>query len=169
MDPQVRRAGLSQATDVVTIGVGGNSLPFAGMLAECVELGLGGRSCREHYEHPPAGEEGIDQEFARIQGEHVGMLARVHEAAPSAKVITVGYPAVLPQQGADCAIGEWTELVAIGHADVEDCWPTEIRVPNLTVPCPDGTHAALVHPNARHHDNVSYHVERVIRLALLEH
>ena len=222
VSPQAQRAGLSQDTDVVTIGVGGNSLPFGGMLAKCIELGLGGGSCREHYENPPAGEEGIDAKIARIQSEYIEVLAAVHDAAPTAKVITVGYPAVLPQDGSDCALGDWRELLAIGHADVDwlrgvlerlngtiaqvssffgdryvdvysssvghdacqptdekwveglcgdaaDYWPTEIQLPGLTVPCPDGAHATLVHPNARHHANAALHVERAIRMALLDH
>ncbi|MEV8437943.1 SGNH/GDSL hydrolase family protein [Actinosynnema sp. NPDC051121] len=221
VSPQVERAQLDDETDVVTIGVGGNSLPFAGMLAKCVQLGLGGGSCREYYENPTGDEEGIDAKFNRIESEYVEMLARVHDAAPRAKVITVGYPAVLPQEGTDCALGDWRELVAISHADVDwlrgvlerlnqsiskvsgffgdqyvdvysssvghdacqpaeekwvegicgdaaDYWPTEIHLPGLTVPCPEGSHATLVHPNAEGHQNVAYHVERAIRIALLD-
>lgn len=221
VDPQVQRAGLDADTDVVTIGVGGNSLPFGGLLATCVERGLTGRSCQAYYENPPDGEEGIADKYSRIQDEYIEMLANVHDAAPSAKVITVGYPAVLPQNGADCTIGDWTKLLGIQPADVdwlrgvlerlnaiirnvssffgdryvdlysssvghdacqsadrkwveglcgdaEDYWPTEIQLPGLTVPCPDGAHATLVHPNARHHANAALHVERAIRLALTE-
>jgi hypothetical protein len=222
VSPQAERAQLDEDTDVVTIGVGGNSLPFAGMLAKCVELGLGGGSCRAYYENPTGDEEGIDAKFDRIQGEYVEMLARVHGAAPRAKVITVGYPAVLPQAGTDCDLGDWRELVAIGHADVDwlrgvlerlnqtisdasrffgdeyvdvysssvghdacqpaeekwvegicgdaaDYWPTAIQLPGLTVPCPEGSHATLVHPNARNHANVATHVERAVRTALQGH
>ncbi|MFJ6676567.1 SGNH/GDSL hydrolase family protein [Actinosynnema sp. NPDC091369] len=220
VSPQVQRAGLDEGTDVVTVGVGGNSLPFAGMLAQCVGLGLNGQSCREHYENPPEGEEGIEDKFSRVQDEYVTMLAAVHQAAPNAKVLTVGYPAVLPQQSADCAPMNWTELFSIrrddvdwlrgvlerlnrtiqsvssffgdryvdihsssvGHdvcqpagekwvegicGDAEDYWPTEIHLPALTIPCPEGTHATLVHPNARSHENAAHQVERAVRIALL--
>ncbi|MFE9746831.1 SGNH/GDSL hydrolase family protein [Saccharothrix saharensis] len=221
VSPQVRRAGLDEGTDVVTIGVGGNSLPFAGMLAKCVELGLSGRSCREHYENPPEGEEGIDAKFGRIQDEYITMLASVHDAAPNARVITVGYPAVLPEESTDCALTNWTELFSIRHDDIdwlrgvlerlnrtiqstssffrdryvdvysssvghdacrpadekwvegicgdaEDYWPTQIALPGQPITCPGGKHATLVHPNARGHENVADHVERAVRIALLD-
>lgn len=221
VDPQVRRAGLDADTDVITIGVGGNSLPFAGILTTCVERGLAGASCREHYENPPADEEGIEEKFTRVQDEYVRMLADVHAAAPNARVITVGYPAVLPQEAADCAAGDWTELLAIrpddvdwlrgvlerlnqtihragsffgdryvdvysssvGHdacqpagekwvegicGEAEAYWPTHLQLPGFSVPCPEGTHATLVHPNARGHANTAVHVERAIRIAVLD-
>ncbi|MBW4721317.1 SGNH/GDSL hydrolase family protein [Saccharothrix obliqua] len=222
VDTQVKRAGLDGETDVVTIGVGGNSLPFTGMLATCVQHGSAPRTCQEHYENPPDGEEGIDAKLARVQDEYIGMLVEVHQAAPKAKVITVGYPAVLPENAADCTLGDWTKLLTIRHSDVdwlrgvldrlnqtiktvtdffgdryvdvhsssvghdacqaaeskwvegicgdaEDFWPTELTIPGgMAVPCPAGKHATLVHPNARGHANTALHVERAIRIALLE-
>ncbi|WP_329031337.1 SGNH/GDSL hydrolase family protein [Streptomyces sp. NBC_01725] len=119
VDPQTERAGLNDQTDVVTIGVGGNSLPFGGMLLKCLETGVAGKSCREYYTNPPAGEESIQDKLARVQDEYIQMLAKVHETAPNAKVITVGYPAVLPEQGSDCNRLSLTELGSITHADVD--------------------------------------------------
>ncbi|MGC3002718.1 SGNH/GDSL hydrolase family protein [Streptomyces sp. G35A] len=120
VDPQIKRAKLNDETDVVTIGVGGNSLPFGGMLLKCLELGATpGESCREYYTSPPEGEESIQDKLARVQDEYIEMLAEVHEAAPNAKVITVGYPAVLPQEGSDCNRALLTELGAIKHADID--------------------------------------------------
>lgn len=120
VDTQVVRAGLNDGTDVVTIGVGGNSLPFGGMLLKCLELGgTLGKSCREYYTSPPEGEENIQDKLARVQDEYVQMLAKVHEAAPNAKVITVGYPAVLPDEGSECNRLSLTELGAIKHADID--------------------------------------------------
>ncbi|XIE77439.1 hypothetical protein AB6O49_02440 [Streptomyces sp. SBR177] len=52
VDTQVKRAGLGSATDVVTIGVGGNSLSFGDMLTKCLALGTAGKSCEEHYTDP---------------------------------------------------------------------------------------------------------------------
>ncbi|MFJ3508575.1 SGNH/GDSL hydrolase family protein [Streptomyces luteogriseus] len=120
VDPQTQRAKLNEETDVVTIGVGGNSLPFGGMLLKCLELGVTpGKSCREHYTSPPEGEESIEDKLARVQDEYIEMLAKVHEAAPNAKVITVGYPAVLPEEGSACNRLNVTELGAIKHADID--------------------------------------------------
>lgn len=222
VDPQVKRAGLNNETDVVTIGVGGNSLPFGGMLLKCLELGATpGKSCREYYTSPPDGEESIQNKLARVQDEYIHMLAKVHETAPYAKVITVGYPAVLPEQGTDCNRALYTELGAIKHADVDwlresvlerlnamiqqvssffgdryvdvysssvghdvcqpadtkwvegicgdaaDYWPA--KVPGTLLNCAlYNKRVTLVHPNAGGHANTAAHVERAVRIALLD-
>ncbi|UGQ14335.1 SGNH/GDSL hydrolase family protein [Yinghuangia sp. ASG 101] len=221
VDPQITRAGLNDQTDVVTIGVGGNSLPFGGMLLKCLEQGASGQSCRDYYTNPPEGEESIQDKLARVQDEYIEMLALVHQAAPNAKVITIGYPAVLPTEGSDCNRLLLTELGSITHADVdwlrddvltqlnstiqrvsqffgdryvdvysssvghdacqpadtkwvegicgdaEDYWPA--KLPNTILNCGlIDKRVTLVHPNAAGHANTAAHVERAIRIALLE-
>ncbi|MEV8465061.1 MULTISPECIES: SGNH/GDSL hydrolase family protein [Streptomyces] len=222
VDPQIQRAKLNDETDIVTIGVGGNSLPFGGMLLKCLELGaVQGESCREYYTSPPAGEENIDDKLARVRDEYVQMLANVHDAAPNAKVITVGYPAVLPDQGSACNRLALTELGAIKHADIdwlrdnvlkrlnstieqitsffgdryvdiysssvghdacqpagtkwvegicgdaENYWPAQL--PGTPLNCaPLNKRVTLVHPNAQGHASTAAHVERAIRIALLD-
>ncbi|MFJ3173966.1 SGNH/GDSL hydrolase family protein [Streptomyces roseus] len=222
VDPQIKRAKLNDGTDVVTIGVGGNSLPFGGMLLKCLELGVTpGKSCRDHYTSPPEGEESIQDKLARVQDEYVEMLAKVHEAAPNAKVITVGYPAVLPQDASACNRLSLTELGGIKHTDIdwlrddvlkslnstiqrvasffgdqyvdvysssvghdacqpagtkwvegicgdaEDYWPA--KLPGTLLNCaPINKRVTLVHPNAQGHANTAAHVERAIRIALLD-
>ncbi|MFK0280759.1 SGNH/GDSL hydrolase family protein [Streptomyces sp. NPDC090499] len=223
VDPQIQRAKLNDQTDIVTLGVGGNSLPFGGMLLKCLELGATpGKSCREHYTSPPEGEESIQDKLARVQDEYIEMLAKVHEAAPNAKVITVGYPAVLPQEGSACNRLSLTELGSIKHADIdwlrddvlkqlnstiqrvtsffgdryvdvysssvghdacqpagtkwvegicgdaEDYWPAKLAGTLLNC-APINKRVTLVHPNAHGYANTAAHVERAIRIALLEH
>ncbi|MEU0954880.1 SGNH/GDSL hydrolase family protein [Streptomyces niveus] len=219
--PQTERAKLGDETDVVTIGIGGNSLPFGGVLLKCLEQGVAGKSCRDHYTNPPEGEESIEDKLARVQDEYIEMLARVHQAAPNAKVITVGYPAVLPDSGSDCNRLALTEVGSITHADVDwlredvlkklnstiqrvtdffgdryvdvysssvghdacqpadtkwvegicgnagDYWPAKLAgtVLNCAIV---GKRATLVHPNAAGHANTAAHVERAVRIALLE-
>ncbi|WP_349637108.1 GDSL-type esterase/lipase family protein [Streptomyces sp. RerS4] len=221
MDPQIKRANLNDQTDVVTIGVGGNSLPFGDMLLKCLKTGAAGKSCREYYTNPPEGEESIEDELARVQDEYIEMLAEVHSAVPNAKVITVGYPAVLPEDGSACNRSSLTELGSIAHADVdwlrdgvlkrlnstiervsgffgdryvdvyfsseghdacqpaeekwvegicgdaEDYWPS--KLPGTLLDCGAiGKRVTLVHPNAAGHANTANHVERAIRIALLD-
>ncbi|MEZ0108563.1 lysophospholipase L1-like esterase [Catenulispora sp. EB89] len=218
---QIQRAQLDNKTDVVTIGVGGNSLPFGGILLKCQETGLLGKSCRDYYTNPPAGEESMQDKLARVQDEYIEMLAKVHEAAPNAKVITVGYPAVLPEQGSDCTRFSLTQLGAVTPADINwlrddvlkqlnntiqrvsnffgdryvdtysssvghdackpagtkwvegicgdaaDYWPTSL--PGTLLNCaPINKRLTLVHPNAAGYANTAAHVERAIRIALLE-
>ncbi|MEU4507196.1 SGNH/GDSL hydrolase family protein [Streptomyces sp. NPDC024089] len=221
VDPQTQRAGLNDQTDIVTIGVGGNSLPFGGMLLKCLEQGATGKSCRDHYTNPPEGEESIEDKLARVQDEYIEMLAKVHDAAPDAKVITVGYPAILPAEGSDCNRLSLTELGSITHADIDwlrddvlkklnstiqrvtgffgdryvdvyssseghdacqpadtkwvegicgnaaDYWPTKVAGTLLNCALVN-KRATLVHPNAEGHANTAAHVERAIRIALLE-
>ncbi|OQD56778.1 hydrolytic protein [Streptomyces phaeoluteigriseus] len=222
VDQQIQRAKLNEKTDVLTIGVGGNSLPFGGMLLKCLELGATpGKSCREYYTNPPEREENIQDKLARVQSEYIEMLAKVHQAAPNAKVITVGYPAVLPEEGSDCNRASLTELGPIKHADINwlrddvlkplnstiqqvtsffgdryvdvysssaghdacqpadtkwvegicgdaaDYWPA--KLPGTLLNCaPINKRVTLVHPNAEGHANTATHVERAIRIALLD-
>ncbi|GHG05721.1 SGNH/GDSL hydrolase family protein [Streptomyces filamentosus] len=120
VDTQIKRAKLNDETDVVTIGVGGNSLPFGDMLQECLKRGpVLGQNCRDYYTNPPEGVESLQDRLARVQDEYIQMLAQVHEAAPNAKVITVGYPAVLPEDGNECNRTDIREVGAIKHADID--------------------------------------------------
>ncbi|MFF3557398.1 SGNH/GDSL hydrolase family protein [Streptomyces tsukubensis] len=221
VDPQVQRAGLGDGTDVVTIGVGGNSLPFGGILLKCLEQGAVGKNCRDFYTNPPEGEESVQDKLARVQDEYIAMLAQVHQAAPNAKVITVGYPAVLPETGSECNRLSLNELGPINHADIDwlreevlkplnstikrvtdffgdryvdiysssvghdacqpadtkwveglcgtaaDYWPKSL--PGTLLNCGlIGKRVTLVHPNAAGYANTAAHVERAIRIALLE-
>ncbi|MFE6865027.1 SGNH/GDSL hydrolase family protein [Kitasatospora sp. NPDC057692] len=221
VEPQTRRTRLGDGTDVVTIGVGAKSLGLGALLLKCRELGHGGKSCRDHFTNPPEGTEGIDDRLARIQDEYIEMLAHVHQTAPNAKVITVGYPALLPEKGSACNSADPTQLgsttpddvdwlrdgvlrqlnstiqrvteffgdrfvdvygSSVGHdacqpadtkwvegfcGDAADYWPS--RLPGGPLDCTAiGRRATLVHPNAAGHANTASHVERAIRIALLE-
>ncbi|MFI8951419.1 SGNH/GDSL hydrolase family protein [Streptomyces sp. NPDC053750] len=211
--PQLQRAGLDETTDVVTIGIGGNTLGLAEILARCVVDGLLGRSCMTHYEYE------IGERYSRVLTEYEAMLEAVHTAAPNTKVITIGYPSVLPKNSGDCARGDlatisqddidWLwgvhanlnqiiesvtdergdrfvdlDTSSAGHdacqpagtkwvegicGQAEDFWPTDIPLPNgLSLPCPDGMHATMVHPNAAGHAGAATQVETAIRAALQE-
>ncbi|MFJ4092784.1 SGNH/GDSL hydrolase family protein [Kitasatospora sp. NPDC089913] len=114
VDPQLLRARLDGRTDVVTVGVGAIALPFG----ECLELTLAHIPCAAYYANPPEGVEGLDAKLARIREEYGRMLDAIHRAAPHAGVITVGYPAVLPERGSTCGGGP-AQLGPIGHADID--------------------------------------------------
>ncbi|WPO72987.1 hypothetical protein [Streptomyces sp. KN37] len=148
----------------------------------------------------------------------------MHDAAPHAKVITVGCPAVLPEDASACNRPSLTELGSISHADVNwlredvleplngsikrassffgdryvdiyssspghdacqpaepadtkwvegicgeagDYWPA--KLPGTLLNCGVvGKRATLVHPDAEGHASAAEHVERAIRIALLE-
>ncbi|WP_281259469.1 GDSL-type esterase/lipase family protein [Streptomyces glaucescens] len=162
----------------------------------------------------------MQDKLARVQDEYIQMLAQVHQAAPNAKVVTVGYPAVPPEEASDCNRPALTELGSIKHADVDwlrddvlkqlnntiqrvtsffgdsyvdvcsssvgheacqpadtkwvedicgdaaDYWPA--KLPGTLLNCGlIGMRATLVHPDAEGHANTAAHVERAIRIALL--
>ncbi|MFJ2931887.1 SGNH/GDSL hydrolase family protein [Streptomyces sp. NPDC087219] len=119
---QVDRAGLSASTDVVTIGVGGNSLPFGKILTSCLLAGIGqpdeATPCRDAYEAggPFFDPESIYDKYDRVTREYAGMLRAVHEKAPNARVIEVGYPTILPEDPTTCDRQDTTELAA----DIKD-------------------------------------------------
>ncbi|MCC9706033.1 GDSL-type esterase/lipase family protein [Streptomyces sp. MNU76] len=121
MPAQTERAGVGEETDVITIGIGGNSLPLGEVLLRCLALGAetpGGNPCQDYFESPPDGVESLDERLARIQDEYITMLVNVHGKAPNAKVITVGYPALLPEDTDTCGYGDPTETFTIARGDL---------------------------------------------------
>ena len=104
-------AALSTATALVTLGIGGNDIDFAAVLTRCVELDLiptlvGNAAsdmapCRANYTS-----DGLDQIHQKIQTAADNLaeaLAQIKQRAPHARVYVVGYPALLPSGGAECA------------------------------------------------------------------
>ncbi|MER5637327.1 SGNH/GDSL hydrolase family protein [Kitasatospora sp. NPDC002227] len=100
---------LSAATRLVTLGIGGNDAGFVGVVTECAAQGLKqvlglvkgtDAPCRRHYT-----ENGRDELQRRVEtvGARLDVaLRQIRERAPRAKVYVVGYPALLPADGAAC-------------------------------------------------------------------
>ncbi len=93
---------LSSSTGVVTVGIGGNDNNlFLGTLETCGAEDLifpFGTPCKATYGNK------LSEEIT-ADGPVVGAaLAHIHSVSPSAKVLVVGYPDILPQSG--------------------NCWPT---------------------------------------------
>jgi hypothetical protein len=93
---------LTDDTALVTLGMGGNDLGlFQTMVGTCAQLGAGdasGSPCRDRF--APAG--GSDQLAQRAQkiGDRVGAaVAGIHDRAPQARVLLVGYPQPVPASG----------------------------------------------------------------------
>jgi lysophospholipase L1-like esterase len=96
-------AALDPATALVTIGISGNDIGFSSILTDCAEDSLHnpfGTPCRDRF---TAG--GTDQLQARIAAtapKVATVLTAVRAAAPGARVLVVGYPAILPDTGSGC-------------------------------------------------------------------
>ncbi|MEV8452691.1 SGNH/GDSL hydrolase family protein [Streptomyces sp. NPDC052095] len=118
LSSQIGRAALGAGTDVVTISAGGNSLPFSKMFVSCLIGGIGqsdgAAPCRDAYEAngPVFDPESIQTKYDRVTREYAAMLRAVHQKAPEAKVITVGYPTIVPSDPATCDRQDSSELAA---------------------------------------------------------
>ena len=110
--PQFSR--LAANDSVVTLTIGGDDISFLGILETCAKLSLTdlfGNPCQRHY---TAG--GTDRLVATINAtapKVAAVLNGIHHAAPSARVLVVGYPDILPNTGHGC----WP-LVPFAYGDV---------------------------------------------------
>ena len=106
--------GLSAADTLVTIGIGGNDAGLIGVAETCAETDIThpfGSACKSHY----AGS-GSDPNVAAVgaTGPKVAAaLQGIHQRAPHARVLIVGYPDGLPVNGSNC----WP-LVPLSSGDI---------------------------------------------------
>lgn len=127
-------------TDVVTVGVGGNTLGFADILLKCVELGGSsggaGTPCKDEL----AG--GVPARLAKVNQDYDQMLAVLHERAPSAKIVAVGYPTVIPADTSKCRYNDFEQFGSITRGDL-DWLRTDVLEPlNQTIEKAVGDHDA---------------------------
>ncbi|MFY1670559.1 SGNH/GDSL hydrolase family protein [Plantactinospora sp. WMMB334] len=105
---------VTSGTALVTVQIGGNDIGFSGIMTTCAEDSLSsplGSPCKNRY---TAG--GSDQLRARIDAtapKVTAVLQAVRAAAPNARVVVLGYPAILPDTGNGC----WP-VVPIAYQDV---------------------------------------------------
>lgn len=109
-------------TDVVTVGIGGNSLGFGEIMGKCVELGKPanggnvGTPCKDYYAAPPV--VGIPARLATLAADYDRMLRAIKDKAPNAKVITVGYPFIIPADATTCTYNNLLHFGTITHGDL---------------------------------------------------
>lgn len=112
--PQTEAVGPD--TDVITVGVGGNSLGFAEFLTTCAQLG--GEADGADTPCKDALGAGVPAKLTAVQGEYDEMLAALHERAPQAKILAVGYPTIIPQDAATCSYGDLTQFGTVTQGDL---------------------------------------------------
>jgi lysophospholipase L1-like esterase len=95
---------LSEDTSLVTVGIGGNDERlFQTMVGTCARLASGaaddGSPCREQL--GPSDQHGdlLLEKVETIRGRVTAALTGVHDRAPSATVVLVGYPQPVPPRG----------------------------------------------------------------------
>lgn len=90
-------------TELVTVGIGGNDVPFVEVLVTCGLLGAArpsGAPCRHYYN---SGGSDLLVERVHAVGPKVGEVLRgIRARSPGAHVVLVGYPVLLPDSGANC-------------------------------------------------------------------
>lgn len=107
-------SAVTSGTALVSVGIGGNDINFVGIITDCAEASLSnpvGSPCKNKY---TAG--GTDQLLARIAAtapKVTAVLRAIHAAAPNARVLVVGYTAILPDSGLGC----WP-VVPVAYGDV---------------------------------------------------
>lgn len=115
---QVR--AVSAATDLVTIGAGGNSVGFTEIVEACVKRGLSsfgtGSPCTAHYTRGEAASR-LNARFTALETDFAALLKDVRARAPHAKVAVVGYPAVV-DEAAGCGWGSWHQLGTVTKGDM---------------------------------------------------
>ncbi len=105
---------LSAADTLVTVGIGGNDAGLIGVAETCAETDIThpfGSACKSHY----AGS-GSDPNVAAVDAtgaKVAAVLQGIHQRAPHARVLIVGYPDGLPVNGSNC----WP-LVPLSSGDI---------------------------------------------------
>jgi lysophospholipase L1-like esterase len=97
---------LSPADRLVTVGIGGNDANFAGIAVTCIILGTlnpTGAPCKANY--TSGGTDQIAALIAQTAPKIAAVLQGIHQRAPYARVLLIGYPDILPASASLCAPG----------------------------------------------------------------
>jgi lysophospholipase L1-like esterase len=94
---------LNRGTDLVTLTIGGNDIGFSTVLGTCAQLTSGdpaGTPCQTHF--TGTGTDQITDAIAQTGPKVAQVLRGIHERAPYARVVVVGYPDLFPDDGVGC-------------------------------------------------------------------
>lgn len=94
---------LNRGTGLVTVQIGGNDVGFGSIIATCARLGATdptGNPCERSYR--AAGYDELTAAAARTAPKIDRVLRAVRARAPHARVLLVGYPDLLPDDGSGC-------------------------------------------------------------------
>ncbi|MFJ4525455.1 SGNH/GDSL hydrolase family protein [Streptomyces sp. NPDC088810] len=94
---------LDRHTDLVTLQIGGNDVGFGTIIGTCARLAAqdpAGNPCERSYS--ASGHDQLTLTIARTAPKVDRVLRAVHARAPHARVVVVGYPGLLPDDGSGC-------------------------------------------------------------------
>ncbi|MFG3259871.1 SGNH/GDSL hydrolase family protein [Streptomyces sp. NPDC048172] len=176
-------------TTLVTLGIGGNDLGLTGVIARCVlvaGLDPGGAPCKASY--TLLGSDGIGSRINATAPKVEAVLKEIHARSPRARVLLVGYPAIVPGDGTVCrdlipfATGDFAwfgekeeqlNSMLAQQANVYDATYVDLYGPSLGHDAckPEGTRwiepatteaAAGFHPNAAGHESAAAEVRAAL-------
>ncbi|MEU2422162.1 SGNH/GDSL hydrolase family protein [Streptomyces sp. NPDC007851] len=90
-------------TDLVTVQIGGNDVGFGSIIATCAALGsrdLTGNPCQQYYNS--SGTDQLVLDIVQTAPKVDKVLRAVRARAPHARILVVGYPDLLPDDGSGC-------------------------------------------------------------------
>ncbi len=97
--PQVE--AVTSDTDLVTVSIGANDFRlFNSMMYECLDIGKTdpeGAPCREFNKRGKR--DRLERTIERIQPRVIEVIEEIRERAPSARIMLIGYPKLLPDSG----------------------------------------------------------------------
>jgi len=99
--PQIE--GVTPDAQLVTIGLGGNDAGLVGVGLQCGELGYNnptGHACRDYY--TSGGVNSVETDINNTYPKMAQVIQAVHQHAPNARVLVIGYPDVTPHNGTGC-------------------------------------------------------------------
>ena len=94
---------LNHDTDLVTVQIGGNDIGFGSIIGTCAKLAPtnpAGDPCRQYYSS--SGYDQLAVNILKAAPKVDAVLRAVHARAPHARVLVVGYPDLLPDDGSGC-------------------------------------------------------------------
>ncbi|WP_225834338.1 SGNH/GDSL hydrolase family protein [Streptomyces sp. NK08204] len=94
---------LDRDTDLVTVQIGGNDVGFGSIIGTCARLSVqdpAGNPCERSYN--ASGYDQLAVTIAETAPKVDRVLRAVHARAPHARVVVVGYPDLLPDDGVGC-------------------------------------------------------------------
>ncbi|GAX52112.1 lipase [Streptomyces olivochromogenes] len=94
---------VERSTDLVTVQIGGNDIGFSSIIGTCAALSSkepSGNPCQQYYNS--SGFDQLTRKVIETAPKIARVLRAVHDRAPHARVLVVGYPDLLPDDGSGC-------------------------------------------------------------------
>jgi GDSL-like Lipase/Acylhydrolase family len=128
--------GLSAATSVVSVTIGGNDIGFSEVIENCITPNPFSTPCKNQYD--PGGHDILAERIANTAPKIAAVLQGIRARAPSARVFVVNYPDILPT-GSGC----WP-TVPLAFGDVPYLHATEERLNSMLATTAAANNATIV-------------------------